>query len=115
VLAEATLNSGAAWRKFTAICEAQGGLRTPPVARQIQAIPATRAGVVSAIDNRVLARIAKLAGAPAAAAAGLDLHVWLGDRIEAGQPLFSLHAETGGELAYALDYLRTHPEVISLS
>src|SRR3546814_4521774 len=31
-LALATLVDGHAWTKFAAICEAQGGLRTPPVA-----------------------------------------------------------------------------------
>ncbi|MCP6757153.1 thymidine phosphorylase, partial [Klebsiella pneumoniae] len=56
------------------------------------------------MDNRRLARIAKLAGAPRAPAAGLDLHVRLNERVETGQPLFTLHAETPGELAYALAF-----------
>ncbi|MAT50806.1 MAG: thymidine phosphorylase [Porticoccaceae bacterium] len=113
-LAAQTLSSGRAWRKFQAICEAQGGMRIPPLATQTQPVPASREGIVMAIDNRVLARIAKLAGAPAAPASGLDLHVRLGDRVERGQPLFTLHAETTGELAYALEYLETHTDVIRI-
>ena len=31
-LARETLSSGQAWKKFQAICEAQGGMRVPPVA-----------------------------------------------------------------------------------
>lgn len=31
-LARSTLQDGRAWKKFQAICEAQGGMRTPPVA-----------------------------------------------------------------------------------
>ncbi|WP_297185426.1 thymidine phosphorylase family protein [uncultured Porticoccus sp.] len=115
VVAAQALISGRAWRKFQAICEAQGGMRTPPSAAQTQPVPTPREGVVSAIDNRVLARIAKLAGAPGAPAAGLDLHVRLGDRVEQGQPLFTLHTETTGELAYALEYLQTHPDVIRIA
>ncbi|WP_439898555.1 hypothetical protein, partial [Klebsiella pneumoniae] len=56
------------------------------------------------IDNRKLARLAKLAGAPGAKAAGVFMEVRLGDDVDRGQPLFHVHAETPGELAYALDY-----------
>jgi thymidine phosphorylase len=48
--------------------------------------------------------VAKLAGAPDAKAAGLEVHVRVGEMIEAGQPLYTVHAEAPGELAYALDY-----------
>ncbi|NQD37970.1 thymidine phosphorylase family protein [Permianibacter sp. IMCC34836] len=114
-LACATLDSGAAWHKFLAICDAQGGLRQPPVAPQQYPVVSERAGLVCSIDNRVLARIAKLAGAPGAAAAGITLHVRLGDQVTPAQPLFTVHAETRGELAYALDYYRQHTDVIQIS
>src|SRR3546814_6812735 len=54
-LALATLVDGHAWTKFAAICEAQGGMRTPPVAAQTHPIVAARAGRVVHIDNRKLA------------------------------------------------------------
>jgi thymidine phosphorylase len=69
---------------------------------------------VQAIDNRVLARIAKLAGAPQSKAAGVDLHVKLGDCVVTGQPLFTIHAEAPGELSYALAYANEHRGVITL-
>ena len=103
------LDSGAAWDKFQAICEAQGGLRTPGVAALRSPIVAERSGYVAGIDSRRLARVAKLAGAPDAATAGLELHVGLGDPVERGQPLFTLHAQAPGELTYAKEYLGTHP------
>jgi thymidine phosphorylase len=105
------LDSGAAWSKFQAICEAQGGLRQPGTARLRHDVVAERAGHIAGIDNRRLARIAKLAGAPVAAAAGIRLHVQLGDRIARGAPLFTLHAEAPGELHYALNYAATHPAI----
>lgn len=102
------LDSGAAWAKFQAICEAQGGLREPGLAPLREPVLAERDGYVAAMDSRRLARVAKLAGAPGSANAGLALHVRLGDRVQRGAPLFTLHAQAPGELAYAKQYLTTH-------
>lgn len=110
-LARRTLDSGDAWRKFVAICEAQGGLRQPPEAAQMHEVTAANAGRVSVFDNRRLARLAKLAGAPGNLAAGLTLAVREGDTVERGQPLFRLHADSRGEIAYALDYWSVSPAV----
>jgi len=105
------LDSGAAWAKFQAICEAQGGLREPSIAPLREPVTARARGRVTEIDSRRLARVAKLLGAPTAAAAGLDLHVRLGDVVQAAEPLFTLHAEAPGELAYTRRYLDSHPFV----
>ncbi|MCK9992621.1 MAG: hypothetical protein Dbin4_01141 [Alphaproteobacteria bacterium] len=70
--------------------------------------------MVANIDNRVLEKIAKHAGAPNAKAAGLEFHTPLGAQVETGIPLFMVHAESRGELAYALEYVRAHPDVIRL-
>ena len=103
-LATSVLADGRAWRKFQDICQAQGGLREPPVAPFRHDVTAARSGIVVAIDNRRLARIAKLAGAPKTPCAGIDLHVQPGDFVERGQPLFTLHAAAPGTLAYAVEY-----------
>lgn len=109
------LRSGAAWRKFEAICQAQGGLREPPRAAHRQDFLAPRDGRIHSIDNRRLARIAKLAGAPASPAAGIALAVHCGDRVERGQHLYQLHAQSPGELAYAAAYAGAHPETIQIT
>ena len=113
-LARSILDDGRAWRKFQAICEAQGGMREPPIAAYTQPVNAKRAGRAVRIDNRRLARIAKLAGAPSSPAAGLELHAPAGTVVERGQPLFTVHAEATGELAYALDYIAARPEIIQI-
>ncbi|MCU0896746.1 MAG: thymidine phosphorylase family protein [Burkholderiales bacterium] len=113
--AREVLRSGAAWRKFAAICEAQGGLRSPTPGRFTHAVVAPRGGRVVAIDNRRLARVAKLAGAPREPGAGLRLHRRLGDPAEAGDPLFTLYAEAPGELAYALDYVARQTEIVNVA
>ena len=113
-LAEATrlLQSGAAWRKFLAIAEAQGGLREPAVARYRLEIAAESSGQVVGFDNRRLSMLAKLAGAPGAQAAGLLLKVRPGDRVDAGDPLLTITAESRGELDYALRYANGNPDFI---
>jgi thymidine phosphorylase len=114
-VAQAVLADGRAWRKFQEICDAQGGMRTPVPAPRRHEVPAPRSGCVLGIDNRRLARIAKLAGAPRAPGAGIDLHVHVGDFVERGQPMFTLHADSPGELAYALDYASMQSETVHVS
>ena len=112
--ARAILSDGRALNKFMAICEAQGGFTEPPVAALRHEIIAPLAGNVRDIDNREIARVAKLAGAPSAKAAGVDMHVKLGDSVEKGQPLFSIHAEAPGELEYALAYAAANTDMIEV-
>lgn len=113
-IASTALDDGRAWRKFQAICAAQGGMREPPRASLLHVVEAERPATVTGFDNRRLARLAKLAGAPSHKAAGLDLHVRVGERVERGQPLFTVQAEARGELAYALDYLAKQESIVKL-
>ena len=113
--ARETLASGKANQHFEAICNAQGGLTEPPVAMHQRAVSATRAGRIAQIDNRRLAKAAKLAGAPEDLAAGIDLHVYLGDVVKQGDALFTLHTQSPGELAYALDYIFSNPGIVEIT
>jgi thymidine phosphorylase len=114
-LAARTLDSGKAWAKFQRICEAQGGMRTPPTAPHLHSVAAKEAGIVASIDNRRVAKLAKLAGAPEDSAAGLDLHVRVGTRVAAGQPIYTVHAQYPGELAYALHFSHAYPDIIEIT
>ncbi|TVQ71236.1 MAG: thymidine phosphorylase family protein [Oceanospirillales bacterium] len=109
------LESGAAWNKFMAICAAQGGMKSPPIAPYRYALICKQDGIISNIDNRKLSKVAKLAGAPADPAAGVEMHVHLQQLVTKGTPLMTIHAESVGELNYAVDYLSEHTDVISLS
>ena len=113
-LAVQTLDSGLAWQKFQAICDAQGGMKIPPVAAHTRTLLAPRRGVVAMLNNRVISRLASLAGAPNAPAAGISMHVRLGDVVDFGQPLMTLHAEAIGELEYALDFYHSHPQILHI-
>lgn len=112
--ARQVLDDGRAWSKFQRICEAQGGMRQPPMAGHRQPILAQRNGKLIAIDNRKLAKLAKLAGAPEDKAAGLEVHVRCGETVRAGEPLCTVHAEAPGELAYALGYANLNHDIFVL-
>jgi thymidine phosphorylase len=113
-MAAATLHEGRAWAKFQRICEAQGGMRTPPRAAHQQPLLAPADGRLRAIDNRKLAKLAKLSGAPDSKAAGVAIHVRLDDPIARGTPLCTVHAEAPGELDYALAYAAVNPDIFSI-
>jgi thymidine phosphorylase len=108
------LDSGNAYAKFERICLAQGGFREPPQAKCRQQITASADGRVARINNRTIAQLAKLAGAPDDPAAGLQLHVRVGDAVEVGQPLITLHADTEAELAYPLAYAAATADMIKV-
>jgi len=44
----------------------------------------------------------------------VEMLVRVDDRVSAQQPLFTVHAETCGELAYAMDYLAANANIIGL-
>lgn len=113
-LADELLHSGKAWEKFQRICRAQGGLKTPETAHYRQIIKADKPGVITAIDNRKIAKVAKLAGAPDAATAGIYLFASLGLKVNKGQNLFEIYSESPGELSYALEYLKANADIIKI-
>lgn len=113
--AREALASGQGLSKFLAICDAQGGFREPTLAPHRYEVLASRDGVITSIDNRRLARVAKLAGAPAAPSAGVECALRIDHRVLRGQALFAVHAASRGELEYALDYARTQPDILTLT
>ncbi|WP_020406932.1 thymidine phosphorylase family protein [Hahella ganghwensis] len=108
--ARAYIENGEALARFMAICEAQGGFREPILGGHTKVVKAVRSGLLTFMNNRFMAKLAKLLGAPTDSGAGLDMHVRLGEKISIGQPLYTLYAESHGELAYALDFLKEHRE-----
>ena len=72
-------------------------------------------GTVKSIDNRKLARIAKLAGAPQSPSAGVLFNAPLGKIIKKDDLIFSIYAESVGELEYAKEYLSSINKLIDIS
>lgn len=114
-LASETLSNGQAFEKFKSICHAQGGFKEIKSSAFQQEHVSDRSGIVTHFNNRCLAQLARLAGAPNTKEAGVELLVRLGDRVEKGQPLFRLHANARGEMDYALDFLSQHLDCCQVS
>lgn len=110
------IDNGEAFKKLISICEAQGGFYEPMHAKYSKTIESATAGIISEFDNRKIARVAKLAGAPEAAEAGIDFKVLLNQNIIIGQPLFTIYANSPGELEYAYEYYKQNEkQIIKLS
>ncbi len=107
------IRSGAAWKKMREIIEAQDG--DPDVkpedlkpGKYAETIVADKSGGVRHIANHGIAALAMTAGAPFAKGAGVYIHVSRGDRVEKGDPLVTVYAESKKLLKDALT-LNVHP------
>ncbi|WP_068804097.1 thymidine phosphorylase family protein [Thauera phenolivorans] len=104
-IARDILDSGRALAKMQALIDAQGRKpfdhHAPALAGLHFPVAATEDGVVTAIDNLQLARIARLAGAPKVPGAGVDLMCKQGDTVKRGQPLYEVRAAFPADLEFA--------------
>ncbi|MFH1393922.1 MAG: AMP phosphorylase [Candidatus Micrarchaeota archaeon] len=108
--AETLIDSGKALKKFKEIVELQGG--NPKVkASDLQAggysytVKAEKGGSVFHIDNKVISKVARIAGSPRDQGAGILLHSARGKRVEPGDKLFTIFAESEPKLGFALKAL----------
>ncbi len=113
------LESGRAWDKFVEWVTAQGGdpavLTDPPDlprARLIEEVPAPRSGYIAGLDARQVGLTAVLLGAGRAKkedtidlSVGVVLTAKIGDYVEKGQPLLTIHANDERRLAEAREHL----------
>jgi pyrimidine-nucleoside phosphorylase len=109
------LESGRAWDKFVEWITAQGGdptvLADPPnlpSARLIEDVPAPRSGYIAGLDARQVGLTAVLLGAGRAKkgdsvdlAVGIVLAAKIGDHVEQGETLLTIHANDERRLAEA--------------
>lgn len=98
------LSSGAARRKLDEIIAAQGA---SPINAKLgglaHEVTAPRAGRIATIDCLRIATVARLAGAPTDAGAGLRLLRDVGETVRAGDPLYSIHADGRSDFGFAVE------------
>ena len=101
------LNSGKAYRKMMEIIKAQGGKGITSngikVGRYSFDILSAKSGRVAAIDNILVSRIARIAGATHDKGAGIYLYKHVNDKVKRGEKLFTIYAQSGHGLKYAKD------------
>ena len=104
-MAEELLDSGKAWKKFQQIITAQGKKRMPKLAKFSVKITAKQNGKVAAIENKTIAHLARIAGAPKDVSGGLVIHKKIGDKIKKGEALFTVYANSPDRLKYAMEFV----------
>jgi thymidine phosphorylase len=114
IIAREILESGKALTKFMAICQAQGGFTEPAYAKYKYEVRATSVGTVTEIDNRRIAKLAKLAGAPKDHAAGILLNTMVNAKVGKDDLLFTIYTHHNGILNYALEYLKAEKNIITI-
>ncbi|HAY84203.1 MAG TPA: thymidine phosphorylase [Chloroflexi bacterium] len=111
-LAENVYRSGVALEKFTQLVQAQGGdvsyVEDPdklPRAALIATVAAPRSGYLSQVHARVIGETAVVLGAgrskkgqPIQYEVGIEVHHKVGDFLQAGEPLFTVHADSQATL-----------------
>ncbi len=102
------LESKKAYEKFKEIIKAQDG--DPEIKPEdievgdvTKTVKAEKSGKISHIDNKGIAKVAKLAGAPKEKGAGMYLKVEEGEKIKEGQELFMLYADSERKIEEALE------------
>ena len=101
-IARDILEDGRALKKMNEIINEQGRVEInfDPAPLHID-IKAKSKGVVTAIDNFQLAKIARRAGAPMDKQAGVDLNKKLGDSVTKGEVLYRIYAEFPADFKFA--------------
>lgn len=101
------LESGEARKALDRMIDAQGPPpRSAPIGSLVFEAPAPRDGVVSQIDCFRIARIARTAGAPNDAGAGIDLQKRVGEKVRKGEPLYHVHGLDHSDFAAACEASR---------
>jgi thymidine phosphorylase len=102
--AQQCLDSGDALRKLEEIVAAQGPRALPELAPWRSTILGPGDGRIREIDCFEVNNVAKLAGAPANAAAGVRILRSVGDVVVQGEPIFEIHAQSQAQLDFARGY-----------
>jgi pyrimidine-nucleoside phosphorylase len=119
-MAEKSLADGSAHEKFRVLVTAQGGeisyVDNPaklPKANLVEVVKAPRSGILSQVHARTVGEASVTLGAgrakkgdPIDHAVGFIIYHKVGDKLEAGEPLFEIHANNAEKLALAREAVR---------
>ncbi len=114
-MALSALDGGKAWKQFLVLVKAQGGdasyVENPdklPKASLIITVPSEQSGYIALINAREVGETSVDLGAgrsrkedPIDHAVGIVIHHKVGDYVDKGQPLFTIHANSQAKLDVA--------------
>ncbi|MBW3016388.1 AMP phosphorylase [Candidatus Woesearchaeota archaeon] len=109
-LARKILATGAAYGAMCRIIEAQGGKMPAPEtlkpAKHTYTHYAEKTGTIKEIENTMIAKTARLAGAPKDPDAGIYIHKHCGEKIKKGEKIITIYARSKRKLEYAVKSLK---------
>ena len=108
------LNSGKAYDAMKRMIKAQGGnpeilpedIEVGPYMVEMKALSD---GFITAVENKHINRIAKIAGCPAAKKAGIEILRKIGQNVTKGEVIFKIFSDSEHRLNEAVEYYNAHP------
>jgi len=114
-MAQKSIDDGSALEKFRVLVKAQGGdvsyvddMSKYARAKYVEVVNAPRSGYISQVHARIVGEASVVLGAgrakkgdPVDHAVGFLIHKKVGEKVEAGEPLFEIHANDEAKLAEA--------------
>ncbi len=104
------LNSGKAYKKMVEIIKAQHGKLINPdkikIGKFTYDIRSNKNGIVKSINNKIIARVARIAGAPNNKGAGIYLYKHVGNKVKKKEKLFTIYSENKEKLNYVKDIIK---------
>jgi putative thymidine phosphorylase len=104
--AENILNDGKALKKMNEIIRAQGKVPKPKLGRFRFAVKSYKQGKIKEIENEIIAKIARMAGAPLDKGAGIFVNKKINEKVKKGELLYTVYSENEFKLGLAKDFLR---------
>lgn len=105
-LATELLESGAAWQKMKDIIALQGPCRKPKLGQYRYNVRSSSEGKIIAINNKIVSKIARTAGAPLDKGAGIFIHRKIGSSVQKQDILYTVYAENETKLNLAKKYVQ---------
>jgi len=104
-MAREVLESGKAYTQMMRIIKAQGPSNKPLTPGSYrQDILAQKSGKIVAINNELVAHIARTAGAPTDKGAGVYIYKKIGNKVQKGEKLYTIYAEVKERIKFAEEY-----------
>ena len=105
------LDSGLAYEKMKEIIEAQNGnpnikIQDIKIGPYKYAVKSSNSGIIHSINNNIISKIARVAGAPNDKSAGIYLNVHLNDFVKKNVDLFTIYSKSKEKLDYAKDLFK---------
>ena len=101
------LDSGVAYDKMKEIIKAQKGDVFEPeqldYGKFKKNVYSKKGGKVKEVNNKIVSRVARVAGAPADKTAGIYLCKKLNERVKRGDLLFTIYSSSKKRLGYSID------------